>query len=100
MADPYPYDFCGNSAGITFRLPSRRRFIPNAWLLHADMNEEQTEIQIHYTHSLAIIQGTNLDGLHDQVAKFGVSLVQEMPRMPKPTEPTITRIEITEKTGD
>jgi hypothetical protein len=99
MADPYPYDHSGNGAGITFLLPSRRRFIPNAWLLHADMNEDATEIQIHYTHFLVTIEGTDLVHLHTQVAKFGVSLVQEMPRMPK-AEPTIKRIEITEKTGD
>jgi hypothetical protein len=46
------------------------------------------------------IYGTNLDGLHEQVAKFEVRRVQEMPTSPKPTNPTITRIEITEKTAD
>jgi hypothetical protein len=98
--DPYPYDFHGNSVGISFHLPTRRRFIPNSWLLHADLNERATEIQVHYTHSLVTIDGTNLANLHEQVAKFGVSWVRELSASPKADNPTVTRIEITEKTAE
>jgi hypothetical protein len=100
MSDPYPHDFHERSAGIIFHLPSRRRFIPNCWLLHADMNEKGTEVQIHYTHSLVTIHGTNLGHFHEWVGKFGVSWVREMPTMPKADDPTVTRIEITEKAED
>jgi hypothetical protein len=100
MSEPYPHDFHGNSVGITFHLPSRQQFIPNCWMLHAGVNEKGTEIQVLYTHSSVTICGTNLDNLHRQIALFGVSCVQEMPAMPKITDPTITRIEITEKIAD
>jgi hypothetical protein len=99
MSEPYPHDFSGG-VGITFYLPSRRRFIPHSLLLYADMNEKGTELQIHYTHWLVTINGTNLSRLHDRVAKFQVSCVQEMPTMPDKFDPTITRIEITEKVSD
>jgi len=98
-SDPYPYDFA-SSVGITFHLPSRRRFIPNCWLLHADVNEKETELQLHYTHALVTIYGTNLNGLHERIGQFGVGRVQEMPTAPKPTHPTVTRIEITEKASE
>ena len=97
MSEPHPHNFTGG-VGITFYLPSRRRFIPHSLMLHADMNEEGTELLIHYTNWLVTITGTNLSGLHDRVANFQVSFVQEMPTMPDKFDPTITRIEITEKT--
>jgi hypothetical protein len=97
MSDPYPYDFHGNSVGISFHLPSRCWFIPNCWMLRAELNEKETEIQVHYTHSLVTIHGTNLANLHRQIALFGVSLVREMARMPKLDDPTVMRIEISEK---
>jgi hypothetical protein len=100
MSDPYPHDFHDGSVGITFHLPSRRRFIPNCWMLHADINEKETEVQIHYTHSLVTICGTNLGFFHQNVAKFGIGWVRELPAMPKSTDPTVTRIEITEKTPE
>jgi hypothetical protein len=100
MTDPYPHNFLDRSVGITFRLPSRRRFIPNCWMLHADINEKATEVQIHYTHALVAIHGTNLEYFHEHVAKFGIGWVRELPVMPKSTDPTVTRIEITEKTPE
>lgn len=98
MSEPYPYDFSG-SVGITFHLPSRRRFIPHSWLLHADMNEKGTELQLHYTHWLVTIHGTNLSGLHDQVAKFQVSWVREL-TLHREYDPSVSRIEIAEKVSD
>jgi hypothetical protein len=96
--DNHPYDFFYRSDGITFHLPSRRRFIPQSWLLHADINEKGTELQIHYTQSLVTINGTNLHHLHEEMAKSMVSWVKEMSAAHKDTDPTVTRIEITEKT--
>ena len=96
MSDPYPHDFHDGSVGITFHLPSRRFFIPNVWLLHAELNQKATVIEVHYTHWLVTIEGMNLDSLHEQIAKFGASSVQEM-RLAKPDEPTVARIEISEK---
>jgi hypothetical protein len=95
--DDYPYDFFHRSDGITFHLPSRRRFIPSSWLLHADLNEKGTELQIHYTHSLVTINGTNLQHLHEEMAKSMVSWVREMAVPQKNFDRTVTRIEITEK---
>jgi hypothetical protein len=100
MSEPYPHDFYDNSVGITFHLPSRRWFIPNCWMLQAGVNEKGTEIRVHYTHSLVTIHGTNLDNLHEQIARFRVSWVRELAAMPKAIDPTVTRIEIAEKSGD
>jgi hypothetical protein len=100
MSEPYPYDFHDGSVGITYHLPSRRRFIPNCWLLHADMNERGTELQLHYTHSLVTIQGENLAHLLDRVGRFGVSCVREMPAMPTISNVAVTRIEITENPSE
>jgi hypothetical protein len=94
--DDYPYDFFYRSDSITFHLPSRRRFIPNCLLSHADLNEKGTELQIHYSQWLVTINGTNLTHLHEQMAKFMVSWVREMPSKSIENHPTITRIEITE----
>lgn len=99
-SEPYPYNFHDRSVGITFHLPSRRCFIPNCWLLHADVNEKETEVQIHYTEWIVTIQGANLGSLHDRVAAFGTSWIREMPTGSKTTTPTVTRIEITEKIDD
>jgi hypothetical protein len=97
MSEPYPHDFHAGSVGIVFQLPSRRRFIPNCWMLHADVNERGTEVQIYYTHSLVSVQGKNLQHFHEQVSKFGISYVRETPAMPNATAPAVTRIEIMEK---
>ncbi len=99
MAEPYPHDYRDPSVGITFHLPSRRYFVPNAWLLHAALNRQGTRIEIHYTHCLVTIEGRNLGNLHEQIGKFGVSWIREM-RMDKPDEPTVALIEISEKTDD
>ena len=100
MSEPYPHDFHDGSVGITYHLPSRRRFIPNCWLLHADMNEKGTELQLHYTHSLVTIQGENLGHLFDRVGRFGVSWVREMPATPTIPNIAVMRIEISDKTDD
>ncbi len=99
MAEPYPHDFRDPSVGITFHLPSRRSFIPNTWLLHAQLNQQCTRIEVHYTHCLVTIEGMNLGNLHEQIAKFGVGWVREL-RMPKPDEPSVTRIEVRDKVPD
>jgi len=99
MSDPYPHDFHDGSVGITFHLPSRRFFIPNVWLLHAELNQKATVIEVHYTHWLVTIEGMNLDSLHEQIAKFGLGWIREL-RMAKPDEPSVTRIEIVEKSDD
>ena len=92
-----PYDSDDRSVGISFHLPSRRRFIPNAWLLHAELNERQTEIEVHYTHAVVTLAGRNLARLHQHIAKFGVSGVRETLLTPLSNDPAVTRIEITEK---
>jgi hypothetical protein len=92
-----PYDFDERSVGISFQVASRRRFIPNVWLLHADLNERQTEIEVHYTHAVVTLAGRNLASLHQHIAKFGVSGVREILLTPRSADPAVTRIEITEK---
>ncbi len=96
MLDSYPYDFQAGSVGITFHLPSRSCFIPNAWLARSELNREGTAIEVHYTHCLVTIQGKNLGALHEHLARFGIGWIQEF-RMPKPDDPSVTRIEIAEK---
>ena len=96
MSDPFPHDYRDPSVGITFHLPSRRRFVPNAWLVHAELNQKATRIEVHYTHCLVTIEGTNLGNLHEQIAKFGLSWIREL-RMPERDDPSVTRIEIAEK---
>ncbi len=51
--------------GITFHLPSRRRFIPYSWLLYAEMNEAETELYLQYNHCVVMIAGTELRVLHE-----------------------------------
>jgi hypothetical protein len=99
MAEPYPHDFRDLSVGIIFHLPSRRHFVPNAWLLHAGLNRQATKIEVHYTHCLVTIEGMSLGNLHEQIAKFGVGWIREL-RMAKPDEPSVTRIEISDKVAD
>ena len=37
----YQSDSMAIAQGITFHLPSRRRFIPYSWLLYAELNEAE-----------------------------------------------------------
>jgi hypothetical protein len=99
-SEPYPHDFHDGSIGVTFHLPARRRFIPNCWLLYAELNEQETELQAHYTHSLVTIEGRNLHHLLDRMSRFGVSWVREMPVTNTVSNLAVTRIEITEKTPE
>ncbi len=99
MSEDYPHDYQDPSVGIRFHLPSRCHFVPNAWLLHAGLNRQATMIEVHYTHCVVTIEGVNLTKLHEQIAKFGVSWVREL-RMAKQNEPSVTRIEISEKVSD
>lgn len=97
MSDPRPHDYQDNSVGITFHLAARRRFIPNAWLLSAELNWNATEIAIHYTHCVVLLAGANLGHLHEQIGKFGLSWVRELPRMLRLDDTTVARIEISEE---
>ena len=96
ISDDYPHDFQDPSVGITFHLPSHCEFVPNAWLLHARLNQQGTRIEVHYTHCLVSIEGVNLGTLHERIGKFGVSWVREL-RLAKPDAPSVTRIEVAEK---
>jgi len=90
----YSIETSRTSPGITFHLPSRRRFIPYSWLLYAEMNEAQTEFDLHYTHSVVTITGSHLGLLHDYARNFQLSIVHEM--QSSSDWPSITQIEIVE----
>ena len=101
--DSYKEDHSRVAQGTTFHLPSRRRFIPYSWLRYSELNQNETELQLHYTHSVVTIIGTHLHHLHDAVEHFQLKAVRELalPAMPGNfPDATVSRIEITEKTDD
>ncbi|MCE0499210.1 MAG: hypothetical protein LV481_14820 [Methylacidiphilales bacterium] len=92
--------YARTAQGITFHLPSLRRFIPYSWLLCSEMNQNETELHLYYTHATVTITGTNLHFLHDAVEHFRLKAVREMPTTANAQDTTVTRIELTEKTDD
>ena len=98
--DAYEPDNYGIAQGIAFHLPSHRRFIPNSWLLYSKLNEGQTQLQLHYTHSVVTVTGTHLARVHELVETFTLKAVREMPATADANDPTVARIEITEKTEE
>ena len=87
--------------GITFHLPSRRRFIPYSWLLYAEMNEAETELYLQYNHCVVTITGTELSALHEAMEHFHLHTVRECPSSGGSWKSAIvSRIEIAEKVSD
>jgi hypothetical protein len=93
---PYESDSMTIAQGITFHLPSRRRFIPYSWLLHAEMNEP--ELYLQYNHCVVTITGTELRALHEAMEHFHLHTVRELPSSGKSV--AVSRIEIAEKVSD
>jgi hypothetical protein len=90
-------DIGAPSPGIAFQLPSRRRFIPNSWLLYTELNEDQTELRLHYTHSAVTITGSHLSDLQEAVEHFQLQMIRESPASSLgEKKPHVTRIEVTE----
>src|ERR1700692_5054324 len=71
-------ELAGSRLGISFHLPSRRRFIPYSWLLYADLNQAATELHLHHSHSVVTIAGTNLGELHEAAELCQLSVVREL----------------------
>jgi hypothetical protein len=69
--------------------------------LFRDKREEnqKTEVRFHYTHAVVTVTGTNLRYIHDTVVRYELYALRELPRpdSAKSDEPTVSRIEITEK---
>ena len=86
--------------GITFHLPSRRRFIPYSWLLYAEMNEAETELYLQYNHCVITITGTELRALHEAMEPFHLHSVRECASGGSWKSATVSRIEIAEKVSD
>lgn len=88
--------------GIMFILPSRQRFIPYSWLLYSEVNEKQTELHFHYTHTVVTVAGMNLRSIHEAVVRYELYALREMPSRAwaKTNESTVTRIDIAEKVED
>ena len=98
---PYESDSMTIAQGITFHLPSRRRFIPYSWLLHAEMNEAETELYLQYSHCVVTITGTELHALHQAMEHFHLHTVREIPSSGGSRKSaTVSRIEIAEKVSD
>jgi hypothetical protein len=89
-------EMVGTRLGITFHLPSRRRFIPYSWLLYAESNEAGTELYLHYTHSVVTITGAHLQELHEAMKDFRLYAVREMSPSSSGRTTSIDRIEIVE----
>ena len=99
--ESYKQDYSRAAHGITFHLPSRRWFIPYSWLLHAELNQNATELQLHYSHTVVTITGTKLRELLIAVEDFKLKAVQELPQaITSGNLPTVSRIEIAEKLDD
>ena len=93
-------ELSGSHLGISFYLPSRRRFIPYSWLLYADLDQSATELYLHYSHSVVTITGTNLEELHEAVEFFQLRVVRELTSSAyEGKSPGVSRIEIAEKTS-
>jgi hypothetical protein len=98
---PYDSDSMAIAQGITFHLPSRRRFIPYSWLLYAEMNEAETELYLQYNHCIVTITGTELHALHEAMEHFHLHTVRECPSSGSSWKSaTVSRIEIAEKVSD
>ena len=104
LKEGYPYgsESTRMVQGIMFCLPSRRRFIPYSWLICSEINESETEIHFHYTHALVTVTGTNLGYVHEMVVRYELYALREMTPLASAnaTDPTVRRIEITEKASD
>jgi hypothetical protein len=97
----YESDSMAIAQGITFHLPSRRRFIPYSWLLHAEMNEAETELYLQYNHCVVTVRGTELRALHQAMEHFHLHTVRECPSSGGSWKSaTVSRIEIAEKVAD
>ncbi len=100
--NPYSTESTRMVQGIMFILPSRERFIPYSWLVYSEMNEKETEIQFHYTHTVVTVTGTNLRYIHESVIRYELLALRELtpPASARESGPTVSRIEITEKASD
>jgi len=99
--DSYQSDSTAIVQGITFHLPSRRRFIPYSWLLHAEMNHSETELYLQYNHCVVTITGKELRALHDALKHFHLHTVREYPSSGSSWKSvTVSRVEIIEKVSD
>ena len=93
-------ELSGSHLGISFYLPSRRRFIPYSWLLYADLDQSATELYLHYSHSVVTIAGMNLGELHEAAELFQLRVVRELLSSSwQGKSPGVSRIEIAEKTS-
>lgn len=96
---PHYYDsnVHGNVPGITFHLPTHCRFIPYPWLLYSEMNEEETQITLDYTHCIVSVKGRCLKSIHERIEQFELLWVSEgLPPTISNSDPAIFRIEISE----
>ena len=99
---PYASESTRMVQGILFWMPSRRRFIPYSWLICSEINQSETEIHFHYAQALVTVTGTNLGYIHDMVVRYELYALRELTPVAsaKDDEPTVRRIEITEKASD
>ncbi len=99
LAEDYSYFATTPShTGILFYLPSRARFIPYAWLLHAEVNRDETELTLYYTQCVVTIQGKQLVEVLKALQDYHLNYVQEMPlEATKERRSYISRIDIVEK---
>jgi hypothetical protein len=94
-------ELSGSRLGISFCLPSRRRFIPYSWLLYAELNQTETELYFHYSHTVVTVVGKNLGELHEAAEIFQLGVVRELPlSLFDDKGAIVTRIEIAEKSSE
>jgi hypothetical protein len=100
--NPYSTESTRMVHGIMFILPSRQRFIPYSWLVYSEVNEKETELQFHYTHTVVTVTGTNLRFIHEAVIRYELLALRELtpPASARENGSTVSRIEITEKVAE
>lgn len=87
----------GSVSGCLYILPARRRFIPNAWMLHAEGNQDGTRLVVYYTHITVTIEGKGLLALIDFLFSWELKVVQEGQQA---GDIVISRIDIEDKNGE
>jgi hypothetical protein len=89
------------SAGIVFILPARRRFLPNAWLSHADGTDNGDNLVFKYSTCSVHVTGKNLFKLIEYLFGWELeALIEGQKEVIDGCEVEIERIDIEEHEED
>lgn len=63
--------------GVIFRTPTKTRYIPNAWLIQADLLDEGSTLYLLYSQSTVTIRGKELLPLLESLQQNVIKTIQE-----------------------